>query len=120
MPNEQTAAGAGDAPSVPDAAAIAAEATARIQAILTCDEAKGRSQMAQHLAFQTKMSADEAKALLAVSPETGEDSGGQSGSYDQRRETARAQAQPGGGGGKHTASINAGDIYARRASAMKG
>ncbi len=120
MPNEQTAAGAGDAPAAPDAAAIAAEATARIQAILTCDEAKDRSQMAQHLAFQTKMSADEAKALLAVSPETGEDSGGQSGSYDQRRETARAQAQPGGGGGKHTASINAGDIYARRASAMKG
>lgn len=120
MPNEQTAAGAGDAPAAPDAAAIAAEATARIQAILTCDEAKGRGQMAQHLAFHTKMGADEAKALLAVAPDASEESPGPSGNYDQRRTTARAQAQPGGGGSKPAATINAGDIYARRATAMKG
>lgn len=94
MPNEQTA-GAGDVPAAPDAAAIAAEATARIQAILTCDEAKGRSQMAQHLAFQTKMSADEAKALLAVAPDASQEAPSQTGNYDERRETARAQAQPG-------------------------
>lgn len=97
MPNEQTAAGAGDAPSVPDAAAIAAEATARIQAILTCDEAKGRSQMAQYLAFQSKMSADEAKALLAVAPDASREAPSQPGNYDERRATARAQAQPGTG-----------------------
>lgn len=119
MPNEQTA-GAGDAPAAPDAAAIAAEATARIQAILTCDEAKGRSQMAQHLAFQTKMSADEAKALLAVAPDASQEAPTKPGNYDERRATARAQAQPGGGGSKPAATINAGDIYARRATAMKG
>ncbi len=51
-----------------DAAAIQAEAGTRIQSILGCDEAKGREAMANHLAFQTQMSADEAKALLAASP----------------------------------------------------
>jgi signal peptide peptidase SppA len=40
---------------------------ARIQAIQTCDEAKGREKLAAHLAFNTAMSADEAKGLLAVS-----------------------------------------------------
>lgn len=120
MPKEQTAAGAGDAPAAPDAAAIAAEATARIQAILTCDEAKGRGQMAQHLAFQTNMSADEAKALLAVAPDATQQAPSQSGNYDERRTTARAQALPGSGGSKPAATINAGDIYARRATAMKG
>jgi signal peptide peptidase SppA len=40
---------------------------ARIREISTSDEAKGREALAQHLAFSTSMSADEAKALLAVS-----------------------------------------------------
>ena len=40
---------------------------ARIREISTSDEAKGREQLAQHLAFNTSMSSDEAKALLAVS-----------------------------------------------------
>lgn len=40
---------------------------ARIQAIQTCDEAKGREKLAAHLAFSTAMSADEAKGLLSVS-----------------------------------------------------
>lgn len=45
----------------------AAAMQARIQAITACDEAKGREKLASHLAFNTAMSADEAKALLAVS-----------------------------------------------------
>jgi signal peptide peptidase SppA len=55
------------APSV-SAADIEMQATARIEAILSCDEAAGRDALARHLAFKTKMSADDAKALLAVSP----------------------------------------------------
>lgn len=40
---------------------------ARIRAIQTCEEAAGREQLAGHLAFNTSMTADEARALLAVS-----------------------------------------------------
>ncbi|MCX7178775.1 MAG: S49 family peptidase [Proteobacteria bacterium] len=39
----------------------------RIKTIQTCDEAKGRSALAAHLAFNTTMAAPEAIALLAVS-----------------------------------------------------
>jgi capsid assembly protease len=41
---------------------------ARIQSIQMCDEAKGREEMAAHLAFNTDMDADAAKALLAAAP----------------------------------------------------
>lgn len=40
----------------------------RIKGIQGCDEAKGREQLASHLAFETNMSVTEAKALLAASP----------------------------------------------------
>ncbi|MEM5529558.1 S49 family peptidase [Gammaproteobacteria bacterium AS21] len=42
----------------------------RIQAITGHQEAEGRSALAQHLAFKTDMSADEAGKLLAASPQT--------------------------------------------------
>lgn len=52
----------------------ASDERARIKAIQGCDEAKGREQLAAHLAFETSMSADEAKKLLAASPKaTAED-----------------------------------------------
>jgi signal peptide peptidase SppA len=38
----------------------------RVGAIMGCDEAKGRGALAQHLATSTDMSADQAKAVLAV------------------------------------------------------
>ena len=46
----------------------AAAATARIGAILGSDEAKGREELANHFAFKTSMSAEDAVAALAVSP----------------------------------------------------
>ena len=52
------------------AAAQASGATqmqARIKDIQTCDEAKGRSKLAAHLAFNTAMGIDDAKAMLAAS-----------------------------------------------------
>ncbi len=49
-----------------------ADAQARIQAILTSDEAKGRESMAQHLAFATTSSAEDAIALLKVAPKGGQ------------------------------------------------
>ena len=41
-------------------------ATARIGAILNCEEAKGKSKLANHLAFESEMSAEDAKKMLAV------------------------------------------------------
>lgn len=66
--DEKAAADAADAA----AAATAAQGDAakvervRVQSILGCDEAKGRSAMAKHLAFGTSMSVDEAKKMLSV------------------------------------------------------
>lgn len=45
----------------------AAQMQARIKDIQTCDEAKGRSKLAAHLAFNTAMGVEDAKAMLAAS-----------------------------------------------------
>jgi signal peptide peptidase SppA len=44
---------------------------ARVAGITGCEEAKGRGALATHLAMNTDMSVDEAKAILAVSPQEG-------------------------------------------------
>lgn len=55
-----------------DTAKLSAEAAGaertRMRAILTCDEAKDRTALAEHIAFNTSMSVDEAKAMLAAAP----------------------------------------------------
>ena len=43
----------------------------RVSGIQTCEEAKGREALASHLAFNTTMSVDDAKALLAAAPKAG-------------------------------------------------
>ena len=57
-----------------DTAAIAADARAaeqaRVSGILQCEEAEGRAKLAQHLAFNTTMTVDDAKATLAASDST--------------------------------------------------
>ena len=67
-----TTAASSTSATAPDLSALKAEATtaerARVQSILTCTDAAGREKLAQHLAFSTAMSADEAKSLLAASP----------------------------------------------------
>ena len=40
----------------------------RVSAITRCEEATGRSKLAEHLAYETDMSAEEAKAVLAAAP----------------------------------------------------
>ena len=42
----------------------------RISAIMGCDEAKGRDSLANHLAFKTDMSVDDARVLLAAAAVT--------------------------------------------------
>lgn len=49
-------------------AEIAASTKARIKGICTSDEAKGREGLAEHLAYNTDMSVDDAVATLKVSP----------------------------------------------------
>ena len=48
------------------AADAAATEQARIAGILQCEEAEGRAKLAQHLAFKTTMSVEDAKAALAA------------------------------------------------------
>jgi signal peptide peptidase SppA len=56
------------APSAPEAAAAPVDQKTRIAGIQTCDEAKGREELANHLAFNTEMSVDDAKKVLGVAP----------------------------------------------------
>lgn len=51
-----------------DRAAVANEAKARIKGIMTHEEAKGREALAEHLAYDTEMTVEEAAAILKVSP----------------------------------------------------
>lgn len=46
----------------------AAAMQARCEAITGCEEAKGREGLANHLAFKTSMSVDDAKVALAAAP----------------------------------------------------
>lgn len=65
------AAPAADAPAATAAApapdAAAAE-RARIDGIMSCEEASGREELAKHFAFKTGMSVDDAKKALAAAP----------------------------------------------------
>lgn len=57
------------APDVSAAVAAALKADrARMAGIKSCEEAKGREALAEHLALNTDMSVDEAKAILAAAP----------------------------------------------------
>lgn len=55
-------------PAAPQQAATAVDERQRIQSILKCEAAEGRENMAEHLAFNTEMSVEEASKLLAVAP----------------------------------------------------
>lgn len=62
------AAPAASAPAAPATGPTASDERARIKAITGSDEAKGRETLAEHLAFNTEMSADAAKSVLAAAP----------------------------------------------------
>lgn len=69
--NAAAAATAATLASEAAATAVTAERT-RISGILGCEEAKGRTEMANHIAMNTNMSVDEAKAMLNVAPKKAE------------------------------------------------
>jgi hypothetical protein len=72
---------------------------ARIKAITGSDEAKGREDLANHLAFDTSMSADEAVKLLSKSPKVEE-------KKEEKKEAAKGEL------GKHMDATNKPEVGA--------
>lgn len=67
---EPAAAAATATASVPASAIVEARQSerARMKGITGCDEAKGREDLANHIAYNTDMSVDDAKKMLAAAP----------------------------------------------------
>ena len=102
------------------------ETKERIKAILGCDDAKGRSALAEHLAYETDTDVEGAKKLLSLAPvgksasdPTEPDQNGAQ-AYEANRLRASAQALPGGEPQKPAATIDRAAIYASRRQAKTG
>jgi len=54
--------------SAPDAGLVQSAERTRCHTITNCEEAKGKGTLASYIAFQTNMSAEEAKGMLAAAP----------------------------------------------------
>lgn len=96
----------------------------RIKAITTNPEASGREALANHFAYDTSMSADDAIAALTLAPKAsgnGEPEPDPAASYEQRRIQASAlqQPQPPRTSNAPKASLNTSDIYAARRQMAK-
>jgi ATP-dependent Clp protease protease subunit len=116
-----------DTIAAPSTAAVvsADDVKARIKAITCDDAAKGYEGLAQHLAFNTEMPAEEAiGALTAAAADAPAPAGEEPADpkvYQASRSAAAALAQPGGGAPapKTKATIDTRGIYAKR-NAQKG
>lgn len=101
-------------------------AQARMQSIMKADEAQGRTQMAEHLAYNTELPAEEAIALMAVAPveiesQPIDEPDDDAADFDKRRTLALGQALPGGDKPKPGSTarvLNRADIFKNRRSAM--
>ncbi len=87
-------------------AAILKEERQRVGAITTCDEAKGRESLAQHIAHNTDMSVDDAKVMLAAAPKAedpkpgeGEGNGDGNGGGDDKGGEGEGSGEGDGNGG---------------------
>jgi ATP-dependent Clp protease protease subunit len=104
--------------------AAATSAKDRIKAIMTADDAKGRESLAEHFAYNTEMTADDAIIALKVAPKAvadkGSDDGDNGGAYENRRLKAAGLAQPGNLDRPAAKNLNPASIYANRRTALKG
>lgn len=96
----------------------------RIKAIMTSPEALGREALANHFAYDTSMSADDAIAALTVAPKASADDGKEpdpAASYEQRRLLAsgQSQPQPPRTSSAPKANLNTSAIYAARRQTAK-
>lgn len=86
----------------------AAAATTRIGAILGSEEAKGREDLANHFAFKTNMSAEDAVAALAVSPKAeAPQAPAAAETVEGGFDAAMSQGNPNVGGAPHGGTENA-------------
>lgn len=113
--------------AVADATAAATTAAnERIQGILALDEANGREDLAQHFAFKTQMSVDDAKAALAAAPATAQaaeeaEAEVDADAYEKGRMRASGQAHPDKKSKKGAvAQINRSEIFSARVKQAKG
>jgi ATP-dependent Clp protease, protease subunit len=107
-----------------------ADSKARIKAISTSEDAKGREARAEHLAHETDMTAEAAIAVLKAAPVTAAAPtppavpapAAQASSYETQRLAAASLAMPGGGGSQASAGpkISASAIFEMRRNAQKG
>lgn len=101
------------------------EATQRIKAIMTSDAAKGREGQAEHLAYNTEISANDAVEILNKGPLATQDDGPETENnsdpvaYELQRLQASGLSTP-QPRSRPQASLNRNDIYAARRSHMKG
>jgi signal peptide peptidase SppA len=96
-----------------------AEATtaerARVKAIVTAEQAKGREEMAAHLAFDTDLSAEQATALLAKSPKVATEAPAPKGKLDAAIRTNGGTPDVGTDAGDPAESV---DAVAKRIAAL--
>lgn len=104
-----------------------ADSKARIKAITTHAEAKGREELAEYLAHDTDVSAEVAAEMLAKSPKTVDTTDVQPlqaakpvASYEQQRIAAANLAQPGGGTTASAPKIDREKIFAARRNPIIG
>src|ERR1700687_3935541 len=97
------------------ASALSAERV-RQSGIRTCDEAKGREKLADHLANNTEMTVDAAKAILAVAPKEVEKSAGSGASpfASAMAGTANPNLNPDGSGDGAGAEADTPEVRAGR------
>lgn len=108
----QAAVAAAKAQGITEGKALGAqEATARIGAILNCEEAKGREPLAAHIAFKTSMSADDAKGMLAASPAAGAPAAGANEQTIEQRQKAAGDFGPAAGPASGAAA--GGDVWTK-------
>lgn len=120
MSDNQNTPGAGD-PSAQEAAATAAKNAerTRIQAIIGSDEAKGRTELASYLAYETDMTADAAKTMLAKAPVTAAQPFTPAPSYEAQRLAAAPIVMPQANNDRQEKlTINSSEIYERRRAAL--
>ena len=120
---DKSGAGAGDSTSETEkGTATAADERARIKAITGAEEAKGCPGLAQHYAFETDASVEDAIAAMKAAsgdakPESnaGEAEQPDATSYQAQRTAAQGLSQPGGEKkSQAVATINTSEIYAQR------
>ena len=98
------------------AATASADTKQRIKAIMGSDAAKDRADLAEHLAFETDMTAEAAIAALEKAPSAKQTDETKPDDYVNSRSSAAGQAQP-QTQSKPQASLNPTDIYGDRRKA---